>query len=71
MHERIEEKPASESYLENVEFIRSGDSYHDDTAFGGQLFAWMDNAVTISVMKHSGKKAVWSEARNQTTLRRK
>jgi acyl-CoA hydrolase len=46
------------SLVENVEYITASHSYHDNTAFGGQLFAWMDNAVTIAVMKHSGRKAV-------------
>jgi len=51
-------KSAAYSFVENVEFLTQSHSYHDNTAFGGQLFAWMDNAVTISVMKHSGVKAV-------------
>lgn len=51
-------KSASASFVETVEFITASHSYHDNTAFGGQLFAWMDSAATISVMKHAGTKAV-------------
>lgn len=46
------------SFVENLEFITPSHSYHDNTAFGGQLFSWMDSAASISVMKHSGMKAV-------------
>jgi acyl-CoA hydrolase len=59
MHQRsMPSKLASHSFLEKVEYITASPSFHDNTAFGGQLFAWMDGAAAISVMKHSGTKAV-------------
>lgn len=51
-------KTAAASFVENVEFITAAHSYHDNTAFGGQLFSWMDSAAAIVVMKHNGGKAV-------------